>query len=190
MFLIVGLGNPGARYAATRHNIGWMVLDEVARRHGIAITRKQAEAQIGDGSMGEGRVLLAKPLTFMNLSGRAVAALLRFYKIEHSQLLVVCDDLNLPTGKLRLRAAGSNGGHNGLSSVEQSLASRDYARLRVGVGEPPERERRERGTAEYVLSPFPAAERELLAETIGRAADCIETFVQDGVAAAMNRHNG
>jgi len=189
MFLIVGLGNPGAQYASTRHNVGWMVLDELARRHNIEIIRKLGDAKIGVGEFGEHRVLLAKPQTFMNLSGRAVGALLHFHKIERANLIVITDDLNLPVGKIRLRAAGSGGGHNGLASIEKTLGTRDYARLRIGVGEPPERERRERGTADYVLKPFSADERQLIEDTIARAADGIETFVREDVGAAMNRYN-
>jgi PTH1 family peptidyl-tRNA hydrolase len=189
MHLIVGLGNPGAEYARTRHNIGWMVLDELARRHELRIERKQGEARVGGGSIDGTRVLLAKPQTFMNLSGRAVAALLHFYRIEKSNLLVVTDDLNLPLGKLRLRAAGSDGGHNGLKSIEQSLSTREYARLRIGVGAPAEQERRERGTANFVLRPFAPDELPDVEDAITRGAQCIESFLASGVETAMNQFN-
>lgn len=194
MHLIVGLGNPGAEYSRTRHNIGWTALDELARRYDMRIERKQGEARVGGGSLplpdgGMARVLLAKPQTYMNLSGRAVASLLHFYRIDKSKLLVVTDDLNLPLGKLRLRASGSDGGHNGLKSIEQSLSSREYSRLRIGVGAPPDEERRERGTANFVLRPFSSEELPAVEEAIARAADCIEAFVTRGVETAMNEFN-
>ena len=189
MHLIVGLGNPGAEYARTRHNIGWMVLDELARRHGILLDKKQSHAKVGAGFIGEHKILLAKPQTYMNLSGKSVAGLMNFYRVERSQVLVICDDLNLPPGKLRLRAGGSDGGQNGLKSVAQMIGSRDYARLRFGIGTPPEAERRERGTAAYVLRPFLAEEMPVIDPQIGRACDCIEAFVRYGVETAMNQFN-
>jgi PTH1 family peptidyl-tRNA hydrolase len=195
MHIIVGLGNPGAEYARTRHNIGWMALDEVARRYEIRVEKKQGEARVGGGSLpspdgGLCRVLLAKPQTYMNLSGRALAALLHFYRVPRSKVLVVTDDLNLPLGRLRLRPSGSDGGHNGLKSVEQALGSRDYARLRIGVGAPSEDERRERGTANFVLRAFAAEEWPAVEAAVGRSADCVAAFVTEGCEAAMNRFNG
>ena len=189
MHLVVGLGNPGVQYSRTRHNVGWFVIDELARRHSIDLSRKNCDARIGTGILAEQRVLLAKPQTFMNLSGRAVAPLLRYHNIEVNRLLVICDDLNLPLGKLRVRSSGSDGGHNGLKSVAQMIATKDYARLRFGVGEPERTERAERGTADYVLRPFTADEWPVVDSTVARAADCVETFVRDGVMAAMNQFN-
>jgi len=193
MHLIVGLGNPGAQYAQTRHNIGWLVLDELARRHGLEITRKNCEARIGGGAfLQDGaafKVLLAKPQTFMNLSGRSTQALLHFYNVPLDRLLVVTDDLNLTLGKLRLRAGGSDGGHNGLKSIAQSLGGRSYARLRFGVGEPPRVERVERGTADFVLRPFARDEWPDVEQAIARAANCVETWVFRGIESAMNEWN-
>jgi PTH1 family peptidyl-tRNA hydrolase len=189
MHLIVGLGNPGTEYSRTRHNIGWMVLDELARRHEMRVERRQGEARVGGGSIGGSRVLLAKPQTYMNLSGRAVSSLLRFYRIERLNLLIICDDLNLPLGRLRLRASGSDGGHNGLKSVEQSLSTREYSRLRIGVGAPADDERQERGTASFVLRAFAPEEQQQVEATLSRAVICIETFVSEGVEAAMNKFN-
>lgn len=189
MFLIVGLGNPGARYARTRHNIGWLVLDEVARRFQLDFAKRAHEAMTAATLIGEHRVLVAKPQTFMNESGRAAGALLRYNKIEIANLLVICDDLNLPTGKLRLRGTGSDGGQNGLKSVARALATTKYARLRFGVGAPTEEERQQRGTADFVLSPFTLDESAIVQDGIARAADCIETFVHDGLESAMNRFN-
>jgi PTH1 family peptidyl-tRNA hydrolase len=189
MHLIVGLGNPGPQYARTRHNVGWMVLAEVARRYAIEFGRTNCEAKVGTGLIGEARVMLAKPQTFMNLSGRSVAALLRYHNTPRERLLVITDDLNLPVGRLRLRASGSHGGQNGLKSIAQHLGDDKFARLRFGVGEPPSEERQERGTADYVLRPFLPGEAALVAESISRAADCVETFVRDGLEIAMNRFN-
>jgi PTH1 family peptidyl-tRNA hydrolase len=189
MFLIVGLGNPGKQYARTRHNAGWFVLDELARRFGSETWKKQHEALTASILIDEKRVLLAKPQTFMNLSGRATSALMRYGRIERSNILIISDDLNLPLGRLRLRVAGSDGGHNGLKSVTQMLGSSDYARLRFGVGEPPREDRRERGTADHVLSAFAGDEWPLVEEATQRGADCVETFVAQGVEAAMNRFN-
>lgn len=189
MFLIVGLGNPGAEYARTRHNVGWLVLDELARRHGIELSRRAHDARIGGGLIGAERVLLAKPQTFMNLSGRAVAALARFYNVETEQLIVVADDLNLPLGKLRVRAGGSDGGHNGLKSVAQMLGGNAYPRLRFGVGAPPSRERQHSGTAGFVLRPFAPDEVVEVEIATQRAADCLETWLRDGLLAAMNAFN-
>lgn len=190
MILIVGLGNPGPQYAQTRHNIGWMVLDELARRHAIPVIKSQLEALTGSGQIGEQKVLLAKPLTFMNLSGRAVAALARYYQIELANILVVCDDLNLDLGRLRLRPSGSDGGNNGLKSIAASLQTTDYARLRCGVGQPSTEERQQRGTVDFVLSKFSAEEAGALQEEIQKAADCVEAFCEHGTATAMNRFNG
>jgi PTH1 family peptidyl-tRNA hydrolase len=189
MLLIVGLGNPGAKYARTRHNIGWLVLDELIRRHGIDLSRKAHEAMTGTGLIGEQKVLLAKPQTFMNLSGKSVSALSRYNRIEPQGLLVVCDDLNLPMGKLRLRKEGSDGGQNGLKSVSQMLGSQGYPRLRFGIGEPEREERVQRGTADYVLSPFTAEEWPSVEEAIARAANCVETWVKSGIEPAMNEFN-
>lgn len=189
MYLVVGLGNPGQQYARTRHNAGWFVIDELARRHHIDLSRRACDARMGTGLLGNQRLLLAKPLTFMNLSGKSVSALLRYHNIPRENLMVVVDDLNLPLGKLRVRPAGSDGGHNGLKSIAASLGGQNYVRLRFGVGEPPREERDERGTRDYVLKPFFPDEQPLVEEATNRAADCVETFVHEGVAAAMNKFN-
>ncbi len=190
MFLIAGLGNPGKKYERTRHNIGWMVLDELARRHNIEYSKRAHEALTATFALDDAKVLVAKPQTFMNESGRAVGALLRYNRIESANVLVICDDLNLPVGKLRLRAGGSDGGQNGLKSVAQHLNSQNYARLRFGVGSPSDEERQRRGTADFVLSSFSPDEILIVQENIARAAHCIETFIDEGLAAAMNRFNG
>jgi PTH1 family peptidyl-tRNA hydrolase len=166
-----------------------MVIDELARRHGIDVSRKAHEAHTGTGIIGEQKVLLAKPLTFMNLSGKAVSALARYNRIEPQNLIVICDDLNLPMGRLRLRKEGSDGGQNGLKSVSQMLGTQGYPRLRFGIGEPAREERMQRGTADYVLSPFSADEWTAAEAAIARAADCVETWAGRGIEIAMNEFN-
>ena len=190
MLLIVGLGNPGLQYARTRHNAGWFVIDELARRHDISLVKKNADYKLGLGMLGEQRIGLVKPQTYMNDSGRAVASLKRFYRLEVEQILVLTDDLNLPLGKLRLRGNGSDGGHNGLKSIAQSLGSRDYARLRIGVGEPPREERERLGTANFVLHPFSADEWPVVEANTTRAADAVQAWSEDGLTTAMSRFNG
>ena len=190
MFLIVGLGNPGLQYARTRHNAGWFVIDELARRADISLVKKNADYKLGLGMIGEQKIGLVKPQTYMNESGRAVASLKHFYRLEVDQILVLTDDLNLPLGKLRLRGNGSDGGHNGLKSIAQSLSSREYARLRIGVGEPPREERERIGTANFVLKPFGADEWPVVEEVTARAADAVASWIEIGVAQTMARFNG
>ena len=189
MKLIVGLGNPGERYRATRHNVGFEVIDELAKRHGLNATldaaKTPADAAVLRWRRAEEPVLLAKPYTFMNLSGPAVQALCQFYKIELPDLLIVCDDVNLPLGRLRVRAAGSEGGHNGLRSVADALGTIDYARLRVGVGRGDMR----RDLADHVTAEFEPDERPGITAAIARAADAVETWIPDGLAKMMNVFN-
>jgi len=183
--LIAGLGNPGERYRGTRHNVGFEVADRLARRHGVAFESAPAEAVMARlRSLGGGAIVI-KPLTFMNLSGHAVAELVRYYRVGLPDLLVIVDDANLPLGRLRARARGSDGGHNGLRSVAGQFASDEYARLRVGVG------RGEDGDdlADHVLARFGTAERDQIDRAIDRAADAAETFVVEGIQAVMNAHN-
>jgi peptidyl-tRNA hydrolase, PTH1 family len=187
--LVVGLGNPGERYRATRHNVGFEVLDELARRHGLHDAADQAkspaDAHVLRWRRADEAVLLAKPLTYMNLSGGAVQELSHFFKIELADLLIVCDDVNLPLGKLRGRASGSEGGHNGLRSVAEALGSIDYARLRVGVGRGDAR----RDLADHVTAEFDPDERPGIVTAIARAADAVETWISDGMAKMMNTFN-
>lgn len=183
MRLVVGLGNPGRKYGGTRHNIGFDVVDLLAGRHRLDWEAAPAEALIAKWR-GAG-ALLAKPLTFMNLSGQAVGDLLRFYKIGREDLLVVVDDVNLGLGRLRARPSGSAGGHNGLKSIIGAFGSEDFARLRVGVGRGDAR----RNLADHVLATFDPDEREEVAEAVGRSADAAELFVAEGIGAVMNRFN-
>ena len=185
MKLIAGLGNPGRRYEATRHNVGFEVADALAsRRAGIweAAPRGIDALLARDRERG---VLLAKPLTFMNASGPAVVALLQYFKIDLQHVLIVVDDVNLALGRLRARAGGSAGGHNGLRSIIGSLGGDEFARLRIGVGRGDSR----RDLADHVLAKFEAEERPVVAEAVGRAADAADLFVAEGIAAVMNRFN-
>ena len=182
---MVGLGNPGPKYEGTRHNVGFATVDLLAKRHGAAweAAPRGIEALIAHWR-AEG-VVLAKPLTFMNNSGSAVQALLQFYKIEAPDSLVVFDEAQLETGRLRIRSDGSSGGHNGLKSVIASLGTEQVPRLRIGVGRGDGR----RDLANHVLARFDPEERETIADAIERAADAAEAFVTDGPAVAMNRYN-
>src|SRR5215218_1453427 len=184
MKLIVGLGNPGPKYAGTRHNIGFEVVDYLAAGPGCSTFREKFEAFVAEMKEGDETVLLMKPLTFMNLSGRAVRAALDFYKLSVEQVLVVCDDFNLPLGKLRVRAKGSHGGQNGLRSIQEHLGTDAYARLRIGVGEPgPD-------AVDHVLSKFRAGERKAADGAVAAAAQAALVWVRQGTEAAMNRFNG
>ena len=185
MKLVVGLGNPGAKYEDTRHNVGFAAVDILAARHGVKweAAPRGAEALVGRWRAAD--VVLAKPLTFMNLSGAAIVALLQFYKIELADMLVIVDEVQLETGRIRLRPDGSAGGHNGLKSIIASLGTGGFPRLRIGVGRGDTR----RDLADHVLAKFDADERPIIDEAIGRAADASEAFVADGMAVAMNRFN-
>jgi peptidyl-tRNA hydrolase, PTH1 family len=180
--LIVGLGNPGRAYAGTRHNVGFDVVDLLAERHGLAWESAPADAVLAKWRARS--ALVSKPLTSMNLSGQAVGDLLRFYKIDLSDLFVVVDDANLELGRLRTRPGGSAGGHNGLKSLIGLLGTEDFARLRVGVGRGDRRD-----LADHVLAKFDPQERTDVAEAVGRAADAAELFVAEGIGPVMNRFN-
>lgn len=185
MKLLVGLGNPGRKYDGTRHNVGFDVMDLLATRHRAEweAAPRGAEALVARWRGGD--AVFAKPLTFMNLSGAAVQALMQFYKIDAAGLVVVVDDVNIELGRLRIRARGSAGGHNGLKSIIGLLGSDEFARLRIGVGRGDDR----RDLADHVLAKFGAEERAVIAEAVGRAADAAELFVAEGIGPVMNRYN-
>jgi len=183
--LVVGLGNPGRRYADTRHNIGFAVADELARRAGLVFEHSRVSALTARSGPGASAVLLVKPLTMMNLSGEAVAGLAQYYKVDLADMLVVADDVNLPLGRLRLRARGSAGGHNGFRSIIGLLGSEEFPRLRIGVGRGDVR----RELADHVLARFDADEAPDVTESVARAADAVECFLAEGIEAAMNRFN-
>lgn len=185
MTIVVGLGNPGRRYLGTRHNIGFAVADEVARRREAVFESGRGEALTARCGRGPDAVLVVKPLTMMNLSGAAVAAVAGFYKVDPSAILVAADDVNLALGRLRLRARGTAGGHNGFKSVIECLGTEEFPRLRVGVGRGDPR----RDLADHVLARFDDDERDEVDRAIARAADAVETFLAEGIEAAMNRYN-
>ena len=185
MKLVVGLGNPGSRYDGTRHNVGFAAVDLLAARHGLAWQAAPRGTDALIANWRAGGAILAKPLTFMNLSGTAMVGLLQFYKIPLEDMLVLVDEAQLEIGRLRIRPEGSAGGHNGLKSAIASFGSQVFPRLRIGVGRGDTR----RDLADHVLARFDAEERSVIDEAIGRAADAAEVFIAEGVAPAMNRFN-
>ena len=185
MKLIIGLGNPGSKYQGTRHNVGFEVVDELARRRALMFESSPGDAVMARERGPGAQVILAKPLTFMNLSGQAVGGLMRYYRIDLDDVLVVADDVNLPLGRLRVRRRGSDGGHNGLRSVIDSVGTEEVARLRVGV----DRGDRRRDLADHVLATFDQSELETMRLAINNASDAVEVFASEGINAAMNRFN-
>ena len=184
--LIVGLGKPGSEYAGHRHNIGFQVVDALARAHDLAfVRRKAARARVAEGRIGGRPVLLAQPRTFMNLSGRAVGRLSRAHEMPPERILVVYDDLDLPLGRLRLRPDGGSGGHKGMRSIIDTLGSQAFPRLRVGIDRPPGG----MDAAEYVLQPFVEQDQALLRDTLERAVAAIECWLAEGIVVAMDRFN-
>lgn len=184
-YLLVGLGNPGREHRANRHNIGFMALDRLAEAHGISLSRVQNRAIVGSGRIADRSVILAKPQTYMNASGEAVSALAKFYKIPPANVLVMYDELDIPFGTLRLREKGGAGGHNGMKSIIQHLGP-EFPRLRLGIGRPPGR----MPPAAYVLQDFGKADLPIVAEMLDEALRAVETYLRDGIALAMTRHNG
>jgi PTH1 family peptidyl-tRNA hydrolase len=184
--LIVGLGNPGREYAATRHNIGFMVVDRLAHKLGLTVEKKKFNALLGQGQISSEKVLLAKPQTYMNLSGEAVTALLNWYKLGPADLIVVFDDLDLPPGKLRIRPEGSSGGHKGMESIILALGTDGFPRLRIGVGRP---ETPDFDSANYVLSRLTAGDVKIFEEAVNLAVDAICCLVGEGLETAMNEYN-
>lgn len=189
-WLIVGLGNPGPQYAATRHNIGFMVTDELARRTGSRLSRhRRAQALAAEATLGvpgaHASVVLVEPQAYMNASGGPVKALLQFYRIEVAHLVVVHDELDIPFEAIRVKRGGGDGGHNGLKSIRQALGTGDFLRVRAGIGRPPGRQ----DPADFVLSPFGAGERAQLPLLVDRAADAVESLVFDGLEATQNAFN-
>ena len=185
MKLVIGLGNPGRRYRGTRHNVGAEVVGRLSKRVGIDISEEDGFAKVGRGSIGSARVLLAVPQTYVNVTGEAVRDLRRRHRVAPKDIFVVVDDLDLPVGRLRLRARGSAGGHNGLKSIIEALGTNEFPRLRVGVGRPPEGV----DPAEFVLTRFAPAELGELDKVLDRAAEALEVAIREGVPAAMNRFN-
>jgi len=183
MRIIVGLGNPGREYASTRHNIGFMVVNELARRSSAEGAKKRFRSEIAEGRLHGEKIVLVAPQTYMNLSGHAVREAINWYHVTHEDLLIVFDDMDLPFGQLRLRDKGSAGGHNGLKSIIEQLGDTDVPRLRVGIG------RGRSSATSHVLSRFSPDEEKALPDLIAKVADAVELWMTQGVAAAMNEVN-
>lgn len=186
MYIIAGLGNPTKEYEKTRHNAGFDTIDKLADKLGISVTEKKHKALCGKGMIGFEKVLLLKPQTFMNVSGESIRDAADFYKVEPAHIIIIYDDISLAVGQLRIRAKGSAGGHNGIKSIIAHLGTQEFPRIRVGVGEKPDR----MDLADYVLGRFSQVERKVMEEAFIEAAEAAETMVTDGVSAAMNQHNG
>jgi PTH1 family peptidyl-tRNA hydrolase len=185
MKVVVGLGNPGSRYQGTRHNVGYAVLDALASGPNSGRFQSRFQAQVAELNEDGEKVLLAKPETFMNLSGRSVRQLIDFYQLPLTELIVVCDDINLPLGKLRVRSKGSHGGHNGLRDIQAHLGTQEYARLRIGVGAPDEDD-----AVDHVLGRFRPSEQPVINDAIDRAVQAVVVWLHQGIAACMNQYNG
>jgi len=184
-FLIIGLGNPGREYRGNRHNIGFMVLDHLAAKMGVTFSRLESKALVAKGELNGRRLVLAKPQTYMNLSGQAVGALLRFYKVPLKNLLVIYDDVDLPFETLRMRTVGGSAGQKGMQSIIENLGSPVFPRLRIGVGRPPGQMQ----AADYVLQDFSTAQLETLPFVLERAVEAVATYLRDGIESAMNKYN-
>lgn len=186
MYIIAGLGNPGKQYEGTRHNIGWQVIDELAEKYNIRVAEGKFKGLIGKGIIGGEKVILVKPLTFMNLSGECISEVVNFFKIdEREEMIIVADDISLDVGQIRIRKRGSAGGHNGLKNMIAHLGHDEFIRIKMGVGDKPSGY----DLADYVLGHFSKEEQKILAESRERAVLAIETIMNDGVYKAMNLYN-
>ncbi|MFC1933889.1 aminoacyl-tRNA hydrolase [Chloroflexota bacterium] len=189
----MGLGNPGRGYARNRHNLGFMCLNHFAKAHSIQLDKKQGKARTGSGKVAGSKVIVARPQTYMNLSGQAVSRLVRKFNIGLDNLLVICDDLDLPLGKIRIRQGGGSAGHKGVESVITELGSQDFVRIRVGIGRPPvpagSSEIMEADIVAYVLSDFASEEKQTVTQFIPRVSEAILCLLTEGLTAAMNKYN-
>jgi peptidyl-tRNA hydrolase, PTH1 family len=191
MKLIVGLGNPGYLYARHRHNVGFMCVSALAKNHRITFDRKQGAARTGIGTIAGNTAVLARPQTYMNASGESVSALMKKLNVKPEDLIVIHDDLDLPVGKIRLRLGGSSGGHKGIESIISRIGTRDFNRVRVGIGRPESDEgtAKEEAVISYVLSDFPSEERIILDKAILQACEAVVDLIAEGITAAMNKYN-
>lgn len=185
MKLVVGLGNPGKKYDGTRHNVGFEVIDRLAKAPGVGSFQERFDAEVAEWREDAQKILLMKPLTFMNLSGGAVREVVDFYQVEVNDLLIVCDDMALPLGKLRFRARGTHGGHNGLRDIQQHLGTTEYSRLRIGVDVPGEG----RDAVDHVLGKFRPSEKPLIEEALQLATQGVAMWVTQGIQKCMNQYN-
>lgn len=184
MKLIVGLGNPGSEYQATRHNMGFSAIDYISEKYNIPVKKSKHQSLIGEGTLFGERVVLIKPMTYMNLSGDAVGALSRWYKVDPADILVLYDDMDIPTGQLRIRPSGSAGGHNGMKSIILRLGTDQFPRLRIGIGRVDSHD-----TVDYVLGKLNREEQEIQFKLLGTVCDAVGLFIKEGIAPAMNRYN-
>ncbi|QXM07224.1 aminoacyl-tRNA hydrolase [Crassaminicella indica] len=185
MLVVVGLGNPGKQYEGTRHNVGFDTIDELANKNNISMNKVKYKAVIGEGFIKNKKVMLVKPQTYMNLSGRSVVEIVNFYKLPMDDLIIIYDDIDTEVGKLRIRKKGSAGTHNGMRSIIYEIRSDQFPRVRIGIGKP-----KYGNLAEFVLGKFSKEERPFIDEAIKRAAESIETLISEGIDIAMNRYNG
>ncbi|HHW71060.1 MAG TPA: aminoacyl-tRNA hydrolase [Clostridiales bacterium] len=186
MFAIIGLGNPGDKYIDTRHNTGFMVIDKLADDLNIKVEKLKHKALVGEGRIGDEKVILAKPQTFMNLSGESVLAIKNFYKLKDSHIIIIYDDIDIDIGRIRIRRSGSGGSHKGMQSIIYHLNSENFPRIRVGIGKPPEHV----DLVSYVLSPFSSQEAPYMAKSIQDAAEGAKLIITEGISYAMNEYNG
>lgn len=184
-FLLVGLGNPGPKYETTRHNIGFMAVDRIGDRHRISLTQQKFHGRYGSGRVGDAKAALLEPQTFMNLSGKAVAAAARFFRLEPDHIVVLHDEIDLDFGAVRVKVGGGHGGHNGLRDIVDKIGSKDFIRIRLGVGRPTHGD-----VTNWVLSPFATDETATLDDMLRVAADAVEMILKDGPEAAQNEFNG
>ena len=187
MNLIIGLGNPGKAYANNRHNIGFRCVNHLSKAHGVPLNQRQCRSRIGTGTIANTKVVLAKPQTFVNLSGNAVTLLVQRFQIPLSNLVIIYDDLDIPLGNVRIRQRGSSGGHKGMQSIIDCLGSQNFPRIRVGIGRP---ENDSGDTRAYVLSDFSPAENTVVEKAIARVAEAILCLLAEGITTAMNKYNG
>lgn len=185
MKVIIGLGNPGKKYEDTRHNAGFMAIDKISEKWSIPVQQNKFRALVGEGRLEGEKVLLVKPQTYMNLSGESIAEILKFYKLSPDDLVVIYDDLDLPTGHLRLREKGSAGGHNGIKSMIQHTGTQEFKRIKVGIGRPEPG----RSVSDYVLQAFPASERALIDEAVSLAAEAAAMWTTEPFLKVMNHFN-
>jgi len=190
MKLIVGLGNPGQQYSGNRHNVGFMCVSYFGRKNGILFDKKQGLARVGKGEAGGSKVVLARPQTYMNLSGESVARLVNWYKINFDDVIVIHDDLDLPTGKIRIRIGRGAGGHKGLTSIIHHLGTREFIRIGVGISRPENNpESREDAIISYVLSDFPPEDKSIINDTIPRVSEAVSCLIAEDITSAMNKYN-
>ena len=184
MLAVFGLGNPGRKYQGTRHNVGFLVVDRLAKELDVDIGRRRFNARVGEARTESGTLLLVKPQTYMNESGRCVQAVVSWHRLTTEQIFVICDDLDLEPGGLRIRRKGSSGGHNGLKSIAAAMGTSEFPRLRIGIGRPAPQD-----AVDYVLEPFSSAQREAVAQAAGRAVEAVKCWVTEGIETCMNRFN-